>query len=74
MKKKLKKKSSYQKLKEENALLKKQIYAIIANPNGEVAKTTIKMYQVKFGIDKAMWFGSSAKHKETFDGLVKNIS
>lgn len=63
------KKSSYQKLKEENRRLLNDLYNIIMKED----KALFVSYKLRFMANDGMWFGDSDKRESKFTGIMKKI-
>lgn len=68
------KKSSYQKLKEENNKLKNDIYLLVMDGSFNMVEQLKAKYRMSFGMTDAVMFGTrkvmSPEEKETVHGLI----
>lgn len=65
------KKSSYQKLKEENAQFKQDIYKLVMQPDSFKALRVKAQYEIKFGMADIILSGSRDTNvNESIEGLI----
>lgn len=65
--------TSYQKLRQENENLKKDIYNIIMKRDSELGIMTIMKYQIEFGSIDIVFFGNKDSDNNQFDGILSQI-
>jgi DNA-binding transcriptional regulator WhiA len=66
--------SSYEKLKQENAKLKQDIYNLVRNADKIEGTQTRVRYEMQYKMSDAVWFGDATKSPTQFSGILGCLS
>lgn len=65
--------TSYQKLKAENRLLRKQLEIVSTKPNSHEANVILMKYKLSYDMENVLWLGNSSESGK-IHGIIQKIT